>query len=117
MKIYRIENSRGRGPYNPGDGREPSYWYFTMSRAHIREPNKRLPPSIDVIDGFRSGMKFAFLTPEDLDDWFGEFVYDMVKDGFMVVEFEVTSVLVSDSRKQCVFREEDVLSRTIILSQ
>lgn len=95
MKIYRLENKDGRGPYVTGD----------MGIVSIRCGGTRKPePSEEKeFDGHHvHSLKFGFASVEQFDNWFSHrqqiHLVNFMKYHLVVYEVPETSVIVSASQ-------------------
>jgi hypothetical protein len=95
MKVYRIENRRGEGPYASGDWYPPSVHYSTRARPGWSRDN------IYGGDTFRAGCA----SIEALRAWFRGCMRSLRKAGFYVVTYKVAAKHVhrGSSGKQLAF--------------
>jgi len=114
MHIYRLEDSRGKGPYNGGamwdDPRpKPSYLenLYTKQRG-IRDPHPA--PTEDGLGRVYPGDYFGFDSPEAMQSWFFREPYDAerLEDfGLFVTIWEVAPHCVRRGGKQVVFIRDE----------
>jgi len=98
MIVYRIENKKGRGPY---DGARD--WSLWQTRDHV-EPTHPGPKD-DGID-FESGVDYCgFSSFKKLRDWFeSEELVRLRRLGFRVRRISVPRSKIKVGKKQVVFR-------------
>lgn len=122
MLIYRVEKDNGDiigvGPYGGS-----SYSFAgiqlldEMCMAHC---NEETHPSIgDDLRGVEIGCEWQELhcacpTLEALLDWFDGFIDRLGEEKFIVVEYEVSQFIMGNSRRQCFFTEDDVVSSRLL---
>jgi len=104
-KVYRIENSDMRGPYDV-----LGLQFFNRAHDVPTHPG----PADDFPDWWRQTgncpnwrrHKFAFTSMEQLRNWFNsEELAALELKGFRIVEIETTTIL-EQSDKQCIFIDE-----------
>ncbi|WIC39362.1 hypothetical protein vFB297_1550 [Pseudomonas phage vFB297] len=93
--VYRVECRNGEGPYVNG--------CMGDSSSSLRRP----VPEHDGIPSVRSFEHFAFTSPSQLDDWFGD-AYDQLAEysSAIIKVYEVESQYVRTGLRQCVFRRD-----------
>ncbi|WFG74202.1 hypothetical protein QE321_gp057 [Pseudomonas phage SPA01] len=93
--VYRVECRNGEGPYVNG--------CMGDSSSSLRRP----VPEHDGIPSVRSFEHFAFTSPRQLDDWFGD-DYDQLAEysSATIKLYEVDRQHVRTGIRQCVFRRD-----------
>ena len=111
MKVLRIQDSEGFGPYAGRQDIEPDTW---QDSPHGNEAGKyRTPGPVDddmlrahwnrMDYNEKQQWKFGFLTGDQLRKWFTKTeIKKLVLMGFKVVKIEVNEVL--PSKKQAMWR-------------
>lgn len=117
MRVYRVENVHtGEGPYTMVDA-PPEIW--KLQSKHNEQKQRDLRPGPRDFEGQWENLGcFGFTSVRDAQWWFKGFRALLRRNGFILREYEVPSyyVLVSRSKKQCVFRRsmsELVIERRI----
>ena len=110
MKVYRVENGRGQGPYVEPGLPDVALQMKAEHNADAWDDKAGHPgASIDFeCWGDFSGRHFGFATVTDAHRWFGPWLPKLISVGFRLVEFEVdvNHVTVSKSGKQLAFRRD-----------
>jgi hypothetical protein len=97
MRVYRIENDNGLGPYN-GRGSLP---YSVLGGSCHRQP-------APIDDGFdwcwrKPDYHFGFATLDQLFDWFGDILEHLDRYGFSLTVWEVDESHINHGRRQLAF--------------
>jgi hypothetical protein len=101
MRVYRIENKNGRGPYN-GRGDLP---YTVLDGCPAHQPDPR-------DDGFGSRWNkpdyyFGFASLDQLFDWFGDILEHLDRYGFSLTVWEVDESFVELGGRQLAFNKSE----------
>jgi hypothetical protein len=117
MRVYRVENVDGNGPYALGDIGLATKW---TDRTQSPPPNKdeKLGPKWDKIANTEP-WKFGFRTIESFAEWFSyrDDIDILRNKGFVLNEYEVPSVHTRTGNTQLVFRKEKAtLTRSNVLN-
>jgi hypothetical protein len=103
MKIYRVENDLGEGPFQSGfswslSDEKKSQWY---------EHSNKLPTFREEVPGFRysdfPGYITAVSSIDILDVWFKPFYRLLYKRGYEISEYDVDGVFILSGDLQLVF--------------
>ena len=97
MKVWRIENKEGDGPYSMMRDNENLDFLFRHNNNLDRWP----PPTDDDIDEIRPEEVFGFASQESLYLWFGDDLERLEENGFYITCYE--SNYVRHGFKQVVF--------------
>ena len=102
--IYRLEDSRGLGPYRYDSPLLLKYPMLHMDAEH---------PSWAQANGkwVDADEYFGFRTIELLLKWFEGYLIEAIEFGFNIVEVVVYNVELCRSGKQCLFNIKDVVSK------
>ncbi len=109
MKIYRVENNNGIGPFaSLGSiyGTEDEQMYYDMVNAHIGHSRNHIsPPYWTVI----KKLSFGSQTIEHLAEWFTKDILDILtKHGYAVSVYKVKDVE-SISSNQIAFKKSNAI--------
>lgn len=101
MRVYRVENCSGCGPYRYPGTRE-------MSNAHNNNPQKYpvfyMDIDIDIIQA--TYYHCGFISIDQLLEWFDGFFTLLSNRGFRVTVWEVEEQYVRIGKKQLCFKRE-----------
>lgn len=104
MKVWRVENDRGEGPYMSDLRFEDAMQGHNQSHDHYRRH-----PIARTHRNFTNGGKYGFSSRRDLDAWFGFFGkrgYDTLRlHGFRIAVYDVPACDVDDHYTQVIFNE------------
>lgn len=106
MTVYRVQDKTKKGPYVGNHTIGFLEWDRAFHHEFCPGPHR---DGIDMYTVERGNVVFAFPTVEALHVWFGyELIHALRGFGYDVVEYEVpdAEVIVSSSRRQCVFPTE-----------
>ena len=79
MRIYRVENEHGKGPYTGwGDGKG-----HTLAMIHT-DDHTHPGPYVSFHRGVKNEERFAFPSMQAMFRWFGGWLPLMIRDGFTV---------------------------------
>ncbi|ALT58443.1 hypothetical protein PaoP5_164 [Pseudomonas phage PaoP5] len=94
--VYRVECRNGEGPYvNCGMG------------INTSSTPERPVPEHDGIPDVRHFEYFAFTSPKQLDDWFGDYYSNLTEHSSASIKmYEVDRQHVRTGIRQCVFRKD-----------
>lgn len=118
MKVWRVENEYGIGPYQTRNPRPfilldemtidhtgyphegiASDWSMAVFPITKETPTKPIYFSPDVhVCGFES--------KSDALIWFGDWIKFLEKDGFLLKEFETDEIIYTRSRRQIAFKKK-----------
>lgn len=106
MKIYRVENDDGRGPYWDNPCVEFNDKLFKALSSHNEDDEKHPTPCYDCFSAPRLGPEIfcGFLSLQQVRDWFTKQERKLLRDdGFKFKAFDIPKKFVWEGRKQCVF--------------
>lgn len=115
MKVYRIEDKNGWGPYSSCymmDWEHPREVVLCrLQEAHSRDPLRPSPytngePWEDYYSSSKD-MVFGFASLQELYNWFNGFVEDLINVGFYIKTFEVPNNQVKLGRLQLAFKRPE----------
>jgi len=87
--------------------------YYDELRSKTKEKIYRTIGNDLTVD-FNENILCGCLTLEDIDYWFGSFLNDIYKNDFMLVNYKVTSIIETKSKKQVGFYKKDILNKNYI---
>lgn len=94
--VYRVENSKGDGPYRPNNS-ELGYMYKKHGKGGHPLPFRdfeRPPIAVE---------KFGFDSIGKLKAWFKGFYRSLSREGFFIAKYSVPFALAGTSGKQLIF--------------
>lgn len=98
MKVYRIENEKGHGPY------QVSYQFWTNTK-HFN--SKKRPAVQDDFDNFTKEFFCGFENMKQLGEWFSNKEIEKLETlGFSIKELNVSEYFIGKSGKQIIFKKE-----------
>lgn len=115
--VYRYEslkvNDKG---YNPGPYLTDWSHNELLQDAHRGYGENKPRPGIngDTNWNFTHEHLCACASLELLKQWFRLFNHKLIKSGFIIVKYEVGSILETNSGKQLAFNRNDVITREIV---
>jgi hypothetical protein len=106
MRVYRIQDAYGTGPYRRKIGQD-TQMQIRMENAHC---NQFTHPT-EMVDFARmhiEGERFGFDSMQALMAWFGPYLKHLIADGYKVQIYEVPrhGVRWGRSRKQVMFQSK-----------
>lgn len=99
MRVYRVENAYGQGPYTGwGDGKGHNL-------AMIHTDNVHPGPWVSFHRGVKPDEKFAFPSMLALFRWFGGWLPVLIRDGFTVKVLDLPEGTYETDGLQVIYRE------------
>lgn len=110
MKIWRVEDANGFGPYTSKNNEDLSW---DLKIAHSSANEHPGPES----DGFNDilwadtrykwkNLLFGFLSEGEAYEWFFDFWQQLLDNGFKVVQYDAEMYWIGRSGKQVLFHKE-----------
>lgn len=93
MRVYRIEDANGRGPYY---GRRRFTSLHGMFRSHGADYRTHPTPFTDLGRDPKDEEFCAFNSLSDLFDWFGEWTSLLAEKRFKIATYEIDEALVEE---------------------
>jgi hypothetical protein len=120
IDVYRIEHKNsGLGIFSHKENDEYHFLvdnlssYYEELRSETKEKIYRTIGNDLTVD-FNENILCGCLTLEDIDYWFGPFLNDIYKNDFMLVNYKVTYIIETKSKKQVGFYKKDILNKNYI---
>ena len=113
MLVYRYEWPDEQGPYR-WEVYDLSRKLYAMKQAHQDDEH---PGHQDYPDSWgveHNDMRAACASIQQLKQWFKGYNAELIRQGFYMVELEVSHVEYGISGRQCRFHIDDVISQRIL---
>lgn len=105
IKVYRVENVDGRGPYQSNSADTPEL--IDMSKWHVDENHPEIYFDIPDFEKIPNAYDFkwlcGFLTLNSLREWFDGYIPALNRAGFQIKEYMVPKTKVYVGSKQVLF--------------
>ena len=114
VSVFRLEGTHAN-LYGMSLGPYTSDSYFRSHELNMAHNDDAHPAPIQ--EGIENVMPYEYHACASIDglkDWFGEWLEDIVSEGFKVVEYVLDSEDVRFGKKQCVFDCNGILEKKCI---